>query len=48
MNNDKSTPLADAHILVRDPANGPMLNPLTLGDILSLGRAPGNTIVLHD
>ena len=48
MNNDKSTSPANAHVLVRDPANGPMLNPLTLGDILSLGRAPGNTIVLHD
>ncbi|MDO7682938.1 MAG: sigma 54-interacting transcriptional regulator [Pirellulales bacterium] len=48
MNNDKSTPLADAHVLVRDPANGPMLTPLTPGDVLSLGRAPGNTIVLHD
>ena len=48
MNNDKSIPLADAHVLVRDPANGPMLNPLTPGEVLSLGRAPGNTIVLHD
>ena len=48
MNTGKSTSPANAHVLVRDPANGPMLNPLTLGDILSLGRAPGNTIVLHD
>ena len=48
MNNDKSIPLADAHVLVRGPANGPMLNPLTPGEVLSLGRAPGNTIVLHD
>ena len=48
MNNNNSTLPADAHILVRDPANGPLLTPLTPGEVLSLGRAPGNTIVLHD
>ena len=48
MNNNNSTLPADAHVLVRDPANGPLLTPLTPGEVLSLGRAPGNTIVLHD
>ena len=38
----------DAHILVRDPTSGPLLIPLLPAEPITLGRAPGNRVILHD
>lgn len=48
MDPDKSPAVTAAHILVRDPASGPLLIRLTPGETVTLGRAPGNRVVLHD
>lgn len=38
----------DAHILVRDPISGPTLIPLLPTESITIGRAPGNRVILHD
>ena len=48
MDPDKSPAATAAHILIRDPASGPLLIRLTPGETVTLGRAPGNGVVLHD
>ena len=47
-NQDSNSGSGDASILVRELTGDPTLMRLTPGEVVTLGRAPGNRLVLHD